>query len=380
MTQIKYPDIHTASPSGLRHLSIVSPDNAVDTRSVEDASISRQIWGGYQSDFTLCLDDEEGNELWKIKVDVHPHEAWVSDEGWSVIRTHHVFETGLIFYSPLGERVLEIDLLHEVFDEADRQRVHDTSAGPFWATASIGYFIEIDGKSLWCIRTWWGRRIVVDLKLGNVISANEHNDLLQEAESQSVLTNLKSFTSLWSDTLQTDEVRWPACYTPTFGAAYLAGTFGLQEAVQSLRTLEDVSFSGGYRVNPGITAVELPLRQVAQLSLRRLGIEPKHAGCYTLYIDSEAIHDPAQKSMTLPEARPAARAWKVFNGMPMHDVVGEIGAPDFIMRSVWDYDYLSPQRHSLRIKWSDDDLVESVSTVCPPDWIANEVRERWMIH
>lgn len=380
MTQIDYPDIHVASPSKRFRLSIVSPDNSDRPRSVEDASISRKIWGGYQSDFTFSLCDQNGTNIWSSDEDIYPHEAWVSDHGWSVVRTHHVFHAGLIVYSPIGERVLDIDLLDEVFDDSDRDRVHDTSAGPFWATASVGYFLCVDSRSLWCIRTWWGRRIVIDLELGKVITTPAVDDHFLKAESHSVMDALTDCLSLWSESSQTEDIRWPGYYGPSFGAAYLAGVLHLDDAIPLLKSLEEISFTGGYRVKRGITAVELPLRQITQLSLRRLGIEPKLKGCYTFYQDRDAIHDPSQSPIELPLVRPDFDKSKISVGMTMLDVLRHIGSPNFIVRETWDFDCVLPIPHSLRIHWTEEDVVESISKVDPPDWIANEKRELWMIH
>src|SRR5262249_7028958 len=39
--------------------------------------------------------------------------------------------------------------------------VNETTAGPAWEAYALSYFVTIDGKTYFCIRTWWDRRIVL---------------------------------------------------------------------------------------------------------------------------------------------------------------------------------------------------------------------------
>src|SRR5262245_16686819 len=41
--------------------------------------------------------------------------------------------------------------------------VLDTTAGPKWEDYAFSYFVTVDGKDYFCVRTWWDRRIVLDL-------------------------------------------------------------------------------------------------------------------------------------------------------------------------------------------------------------------------
>jgi len=48
--------------------------------------------------------------------------------------------------------------------------VHKTTAGPKWEDYALAYFITLSGKPHFCIRTWWGRRILIDLESAKQIS------------------------------------------------------------------------------------------------------------------------------------------------------------------------------------------------------------------
>jgi hypothetical protein len=207
-----------------------------------------------------------------------------------------------------------------------------------------------------------------------------------------------------------DEVR------SILGAALWAGHLRVPDAAPLLRALEPSPLSGRCASWSGFDTLGLAegdvavshyhkvfvLRQIAKLSLRRLGLEPAPlpATAFYRYRPLRAGEDPhaltlaileggdAHEDLYVPAPRPAhvepgpspyrsgARAAAaVTPGMSAREVLDRLGAPDHVGPTSWEYD---GAERTLRVTWgrgggwfrraAKTDTVQKVEDVTPPVW------------
>lgn len=149
-------DISEESPSQWYKVEARSPHNRPGS--------DRHYW---QSDFEFtCTDTRTDEILWTRKQDEGPPIAlFVSDAGSTVIRT---FMDEVICVSPQGIDRGKVNL-RDAFPRGEILRyAHYTSVGYQWDRNSLWYFPEVDGRNLFVVRPWWGRRIVIDVESGGL--------------------------------------------------------------------------------------------------------------------------------------------------------------------------------------------------------------------
>src|SRR5688572_10006396 len=105
MSDVYHPDRTACSPGGRYVLSARSPDNA-PPHPKDGVGAERNFRGeANQGGFLYRLRDlDEGRLLWQRaqQGENSPAEILVSDEGWSILRTHGFFPE-VIAISPAGE-------------------------------------------------------------------------------------------------------------------------------------------------------------------------------------------------------------------------------------------------------------------------------------
>src|SRR4051794_3919560 len=126
MTAIFYPDCEATSPNGKFRLEARSPHNGMinhqDGRTPSEDEYAFK-YRDYQRDFRYQLVDTTSTSLasqlfgkkgghvvwerWQERREDSPHELIVSDEGWSILRTHG-FNPELIAVSPEGRDVVRV--------------------------------------------------------------------------------------------------------------------------------------------------------------------------------------------------------------------------------------------------------------------------------
>jgi hypothetical protein len=142
-------------------------------------------------------------------------------------------------------------------------------------------------------------------------------------------------------------------------AAYQAGRLKSAAYVPLLRRLEEVDIVGsiGYGPVPWASIEMLPFRQVAKLSLLRLGHEPKWLSHYRFKLHSRSDAPSGEGLFAFP-MQPATRDHSVLaEDMDQKDLLRRIGAPDYICRDQWEYDYLADGREmTVRVSWDESHL------------------------
>ena len=314
-----------------------------------------------------------------------PTALYVSDQGWTVIRTADVFRQPieLIAISLEGKEKIRIDVFKTLFEDHEEmwRYVGFSTAGQIWGSSYCHfYFIQLGNAPHFCLRTWWGQRLLLKLDAGErarITDEFEHE--LLAAEKDYVLTTLQQ-TKDWNwekgkygGLVPVDDPKY-ARLGSGLKAMHMAGTMKVAEAVPFLKNLESCSYSGSttgssgdYQPPPGgikpYSYRSLTIRQMAKLSLRRLGVRPSLHQSMMLYREGDGFWHPQDP---LPFQRDT-RAAEIKAGMRPEEVLDQIGAPDFIERRMWEYDMDGKTPYTLIVSWGKDG-VETIERHTPPKW------------
>ncbi len=391
-----FTDISAESPSKRYKVVAKSPDNARKKgRSAfqasfiytcRDTSTKQILWNRQQAMGKPQSLGKGTTEKYSYPEEASPVDIFVSDAGWTVIRTAW---DELIAVDLTGHDRSRIRLLTDGFTKEERSKyVHDTTAGPMWSGYSLWYFLDADGQHLFVVRPWWGRRLVVSLETGklldetpgisNVTTAYERNYVLTElakgVDTRKQLEKEECCEAVW----------------PILNASYLAGRLHVTEAIPLLERLQDSSHSGS-STSGGLGMLErfegevnphsyetFTLRQVVQLSLRRLGIAPRQLPANRFDVQYEAYkknHPYTPKPLSMPRETNADR---VKTGMKAEQVLDLLGGPDFVGYDTWEYDMDSTPPFSLILKWDVRHVIE-VQRKTPALWKDGFVRDEQVI-
>lgn len=379
MTHIGYPNLTAVSASGEFRVEITGQPEHAYFR--DQSHFSYRLYRANVLQWTWTPNDGEDQPL---LLDDFPHEAWVNDDGWVVVRTHDWFFAGLLVLSPLGEvifrqyhRGIFEDEQPGFLDGEPENYMGNTSAGPFWASYSLAYFFQSDGRPCWAIRTWWGFRVIIDLQNGTLVSPSElDSNLLESQELALALASLRDnlpqleAASPPTEDLDCDDDRFWKISRAVRTAAYQAGWLRSEAFVPYLRRLEQTDAVGGHssgRVD-GFRMSELTCRHIATLSLLRLDQQPLWLPHYQFQGNSRS---PRQgESLELPIC---GRDWspeELQPGLTQLETLTRFGAPDFI-RDDWEYDFFSSsESYTLRIGWETPQpnlppRIEKIEVVAP---------------
>jgi len=251
--------------------------------------------------------------------------------------------------SPAGNVTRKIDFLDDAFTDDENQKfVHQTTAGPMWAGLSISYFFEHKSWEYYAIRPWWGRRVFVDVKNGELQQSNDGlSDACLAIEKEIVMKSLETKP-------KNDDERFEQCL-----AIYLAGVLKINKAIPYLKNAENStaiysSTSGGLswgekfdnEVDPH-SYETFSIRQIAQLSLRRLGEKPKSLPCNSFNVNEGGESKPFNPTLKRERHENVSNV-KV--GMSAKQILTLIGPPDFISYDTWSYDMDADRPFTLTIK------------------------------
>jgi len=354
MTFISYPDLSATSGNSRFRVDVFG--RPVDAFFRDQSQFSYRLYDANQLVWEYTPYPNRGDSA-----DDSPHEVWVSNDGWVVARTHAWFHGGLTVFNPTGQVVLRCTLDGEdhcrILDDNSRGFVHDTSAGPFWSQSSIAYFFECFERPFWCLRTWWGYRVIIDLIEARLVSSTSIDDGLATGIERAWIVNTLS-TGLIVIETEGNQLRQQEKFWTNVGsvmtAAYHAGWLQATQAIPFLRRLEPNDVSGGSTSQFGADLETLCFAQIAKLSLLRLGQEPQWYAGYRFQFDCEADSEDRE---VLQVPRPAIRDLAILKpGMTPFETLDRLGYPDFI-RDEWEYDFTSPRGGvTARILWDESHL------------------------
>lgn len=391
-----FVDIDARSPSGRYLVTARSPDN-----QQTDGDGKRRPRPTFQKDFTyVCMDTDTDTLLWTRhqsrqndqadrdgvkRAEGSPVAIFVSDEGDAVIRTHL---DELICVAPDGRETVRLRLLEVAMTEADRREyVRRTTAGPFWTDLSRWTFSRIDGRRLFVIRTWWDHRIVVDVATGELIPVTDPLEAALRADDIAfVLRTLERTAGQDRGWREPTAQRWDMRT-----AAHMAGRLEVVGAIPHLRVLERDDTMWGTRIvlNQGelengeldpLWSGAFELRQLAQLSLRRLDVRPAAlpgSAIATRYADHSRIDYLDAPELAQPREDAAG---EVREGMTAAEVARLIGYPDFVSahRGAWEYDMDADPPYTLLVIWDARRVLE-VRREAPPLWQQGNRRDHAIV-
>lgn len=397
MTDIYFSDFTVTSVDGAYRLEAASPAN-------EEGAEQRRMFG-HQRDFVYTVfEQQSGAQVWSRRQadgELSPSEAFVGPDGSVVIRTHGHINAGLVVLSAQGQMLADIDVIEGVFggreNLEDSVEVRWTSAGPYWATGHISMFFEADGRHVFCVRTPFGRKILVDMSTGALLEPSEQMArLADQAIAAEVLRQssepapaaIRAGGQIDEDD---DEVlNWLMGALPW---AIAAGQLGLAQTEPALRVLEACWYGdtatgagplNGRRGGFGPWALETcTARLIPHLSLKRLGLVPVVSPGYRFYKDAEIRDFPSPPDRPLRLTRLGERKKPLV-------LLSYLGVPDFIYTTwspetrvhtdVWEYDLVEGDGiETVRLTFSNKGRVARNERIAPAPWLSDPYRERELL-
>jgi hypothetical protein len=431
MTAIFYPDCTATSLNGKFTLEACSPDNGTINHrngrppSEDDFGFK---YREHQDEFRYRLIDNTrtpllarlfgkggGSVVWERWQEIgedSPHELVVSDDGWSILRTHG-FRPEVIVVSPSGKDTLRVRIADRGVERYlsstvvpisswTPEHLIDSTAGLYWTEHSWRYFFQHQGSNYFVWRTSWGQLLLLDLQQPGLLMEPEPSTPLMlaviEGEKQGVCDLLSAFTGRMSEVRnwfqrRTDEEAEQEGIDPRIrfltSAFHLAGVHRLATMIPRLREWEEIdcpgmSMGSSAMVNGWWLEVQY-FRPILHHALRLLGQEPLGLAAYH-------FRDNDKQRYPMPERIPDrnSRASQVRQDMSAEDVLNLLGSPDHIRRRSrqegtiyrwsedWEYDFRAADKWTtFRITWEEErrkGQIIQIETV-PAYWLHSDERE-----
>ncbi len=392
-----FSDVVARSPNGRYRLSAKSPDNAEKAKtkpfqagfvySFCDTRSRAELWNRVQPEGEpIVLDagelSSEPNKTWTFRrwEEGAPEALYVNDDGWSVL---WLAGDDLVAMRSDGVETGKVDVYHALPEKDHEQFLQHTTAGPMWVTRHE-YFASYQSGTYFVVRTWWNRRIIVNLASGAI--EPDVNGLRKDLDETERLFAKRTLLAAIKD-----KKSWAKCcdgLPPVMMAIQIAGQRKMVDCVSSLRSLEDVPYVGSAAMVPFLMEEEvkegeldlsswetLTVRQAVQLSLRRLGEKPS---CYAATRFDLQTHEPQNRRPYVPQSLETPRHLQVNavrRGLSPSAVLQLIGQPDYVDSGVWEYDMDADPPYTLIVKLGRSG-VTSVDVRRPPAWQDGFRRDR----
>jgi hypothetical protein len=390
-----FRDLKAISSNQKYEIRAESPDNKKAGRrafqgsfvyTLTEKSSGKILWTRKQA--MTQPETSTGSSFWE---EASPVQVFASDAGWTVIQT--AWE-GFISIDIQGKEHCRIKLLEEALTkEENAAYVRWTTAGYHWEGRSLWYFLELDKQTLFVIRPWWGRRIIIDVEQGKLLA--ESTSIAQSSlayERDFVLSHLQRCAAEYKKFQSRDDTEdHPWLQFDDLTAAYLAGRLKAAEAIPYLRELEQSDYSGSWTTG-GLGILEkfegevdphtystCTLRRIVQLSLRRLGETPKPLPVHIFdvrYQEYKKDHPYRPKPLSAPRG---TYLEKIVKGMKAEQVLDLIGSPDFVGNDAWEYDIDTKPPFSFVIKWDVRHVIET-KKLKTPLWQDGLTRDKQINH
>jgi hypothetical protein len=349
----------------------------------------------------------------------------VSDEGWSILRTHG-FKPELLAVSPEGKDVIRVriggpkdeDAQEEDADEAEAERrpqrgntclwraahLQFTTAGYFWTAHSWRYFFRVNKVNYFAWRPSWGQRLVIDLTNAALLGEEEQEGAalslaMREAETQVACDLLSDLAGQIPEIQRLLARRREDSDAETqnplleklrhaTAAIHLAGVHRAARCVPLLRRFEEidcVSYStSSTAMGYGWSVEAQYFRPILHHTLRLLGEEPQGYAAY--HFTNEGGRFPVPEGV---DGR-CERAATLNLSMDAEQVLRLLGSPDHVRREShpagkiyrwtedWEYDFrVNEKWMTLRITWEQDNRKGRIARFeeVPSPWLHSERRE-----
>ncbi len=384
MTTVFFPDCEATSPNGRFTLDARSPSRLEERVGQYDF-----LYRLFDGDRVVWEREQGLGEPW-------PHQVLVSDDGWSILRTHGN-PPRVIAVSPDGH-----DTIHVVLrtcsagvptqGEPGPWRVRQCewvinppyffTGGLWWAGESWPYFFQVDGTAWFVWRTSWGPRLVIDLTHG-LLAPEDSPARAAIIRAMDEEEKRGAYLLLWKLAARLYEVQQFASSPerPSIGekpsplhvqlrrvqpALKLVGLHRCEEALPVLRFWERIDYQGSSEsctaMGAGWVVESQAFRPHVQHALRLLGAEPQGYAAYHFRPGRERARLPVPEHVALRRES----AEKLDPGMSAEQVLQRVGAPDHIRRhwhegrkvhrwtEEWEYDFrVAGQWVTLRLTWDE---------------------------
>lgn len=338
ITSARYPDGEYLSPDGSLRLLIEGARYRCEQHGKLVWERARPRWG--------CAGS--------------PQYAYVGGAGWAALLypDHELF-----ILKPTGHRIARWNVLQVLRrDPASAGRIQFSTAARSgnWDLFPNGYFLEMDGRPVFCLRTWWGRRFLIRLSDRALLPDEGALPDVRAAERDLVLARLREGVEwLRSREIKSFKDRDHPTFRNALAAVHLAGRAGVQDVIRPLRDLEAFPISSHTESTSSTPSPILvyALRRRVQQALLRLGENPSATGAYQIDLERDT-----------PEERPTdwvTRVQSISADWTLERVVEAVGPPHWAS-DAWEYDHISDEGASFtfRMVW-DGKVVASVERMAP---------------
>jgi hypothetical protein len=449
---ISYPDCEATSPNGKYTLEARCPHNGTinlrDGRPPSEYEFAFK-YREHQSEFRDRLIDKSRTSLlarlfgkdsgsvlwekWQKRGENSPAGLVVSDDGWSILRTHG-FNPELIAVSPEGKDVIQVriagpkdeDVGEEDAEEAETEtrpqrgnthlwraaRLVSSRTGISWTWDSWPYFFSLNKVNYFAWRTAWGQRLVIDLTNAALLSEEEQggasfSHAMREAETQGACSFLSDLAGQATEIQRllaprrqdSDAETQNLLHLPLWKlvqatpAIHLAGVHRATTCIPLLRRLEEIDFprykTSSTAMGYGWMVEPQCFRPILHHTLRLLGEEPQGYAAY--HFTNEAGRFPVAERVSGRRERAAT----LNLSMDAEQVLRLLGSPDHVRQEShkagdrcrwtedWEYDFHVDERWvSLRITWEEDNRKGRIARFeeVPSPWLHSDQREDDLLH
>ena len=317
--------------------------------------------------FAYRLHDRAGKTLWQREArpdEDLPSAVFVADDAWSVLWLR--FDNGeVLIVKPDGTHAARLNVFADLLTTEERQRrVQHTSGGSNFGNR-YSYVVTDHGASYFVMRTFWDRRVVVDLRHGRLIKAPAAlGSVLDCEEREHVLSALTQA----SNGKGLEKLKWPQTES-IFMAIHMAGRLKVREAVPLLRAIEAEpcrtgSFIADEFAQDGAYFWEQhEFRRGAQTALRKIGERPRPLPGMTL--DELPAHaEPSWLKMP-PKPREQQVA-ELRTGLAPQEAIRLLGPPDDAnSEQQWRYDMDAERPFTLILLWQQGKVKEIIKETRP---------------
>jgi hypothetical protein len=234
--------------------------------------------------------------------------------------------------------------------------------------------LTVKQRRLFVIRLWWRHRLVFDPETGGAIQETAAFDKIADRyEIDRALALLAQYEG--------DPVEDSTAKSVLLGA-HLAGSLQIADAVPILRNLEQSEYVGttSLRLSDARDGAIDPfsfqkhsIRQVSQLSLRRLGETPVSLPVFEFsrhghsdFVRPDAL--PVPRDNRIPVVKPK---------MNVQQVLDILGSPDFIEIDGWEFDIGGASPRTIIIEWKRGRVSRIVES--PPKWKNGLTRDKSIV-
>jgi hypothetical protein len=433
MTAIFYPDRTVTSNSRRFTLEARSPHNGTirhrDGRKVSESEFAFK-YREHQSEFRYRLLDNTPRgalnqllrgsgprvvwERWQGSKEDSPDELVVSEDGWSVIRTHG-FHPEVIAVAPDGHDVVRVRVVwadgeqHEPAPDSHPplffwplDNLVCSTAGHYWAEHSWRQFFHWCGEPFFAWRTSRGQRLVIDLDRAAAYTDRQMlpeglAGAVENAERESVaallgvlsrrMDEVRALFSRKAEGEGDESDQLVPWVRQASAALHLVGVHRMFECIPYLREWEPIhwpSLSMGSSAMTGSWWLQTQhVRPVVHHALKLLGEEPQ--GFPTYGFTRGEFASPERFPMPERLADRRGRVALLRREMPADEVLHLLGSPDFIRRRSrqvgslyrwsedWEYDFRDGTNwRTLCLMWEEGQMT-AVDWV-EPYWLESDER------